>query len=158
VNVQVQHQLAIAELEWSVPTALIGGYKFTLVWGTVERDNDLIADLMQKELAFVEMVNTRTPPEIDGSDESREVLEAMHPESNGRSIELPEHLVEIDELIVRDRQALANIELQLALWENQIREAIGPATFGQLPNGDYWSYRTGKDGKRRLKRKDRRQR
>lgn len=158
VSVQCQHQMAITGLEWAVAVALIGTFRFKLVWGFIERDQVTIDLLMDEERQFMELLKTRTPPAIDGGDDAREVVEALHPNGNGQVIELPDECLDWDADILESQKLVEYHQSRYDLRRNQLRAAIGDYTHGHLSTGVIYTHKAGKDGVRRLKRKDRRQR
>jgi putative phage-type endonuclease len=86
---QVQHYLAVTGYKGCYIAVLIGGNSFR--WKFLERDEELIAMLVQLEGQFWQHVRDNTPPPLDGSDASAEYLRLRFPNSVPRSeIELPE--------------------------------------------------------------------
>ncbi|SFU39526.1 YqaJ viral recombinase family protein [Alicyclobacillus macrosporangiidus] len=89
---QLQHYLAVTGLEFGFFAVLIGGQKYHQV--EVERDDQLIDYLVQIEKDFWHCVETRTPPELDGSISSVNVLDYLYPpeKTNPDEVQLPEDM------------------------------------------------------------------
>jgi len=86
---QVQHYLAVTGLQFGYIAVLIGGQRY--LHQRVERDEEIINHLTQIESDFWRLVEAKTPPEMDGSESSAEVLALLYPESApGSSLELPD--------------------------------------------------------------------
>jgi len=91
--IQVQHYLAVTGYEFAYITCLIGGQTF--VQRYIERDDELIAQLIQKESEFWQCTLNKTPPAWDGSDASWKILRSLYPKAEpGKIIELPTELME----------------------------------------------------------------
>ena len=90
---QVQHYMSVTGFPFFDIGCLIGGNFY--VQRRVPRDEYLIRFIREKEAAFWLSVETRTPPEWDGSADGWEVLKKLHPTSEpGKEIELPQEMAE----------------------------------------------------------------
>lgn len=92
--IQIQHYLGVTGLAYAYVAVLIGGqhYKHRLI----PRDDDIVNYLVQIESDFWQKVVNRTPPEMDGSKSSADVLSLLYPESVPDSqIELPPEAQEL---------------------------------------------------------------
>ena len=78
--IQVQHYMAVTGTAYAYVAALIGGNRF--VWKKIERDDELIDNLIKIELEFWHFVETKTLPDIDGSESTAEVLNLLYPLSS----------------------------------------------------------------------------
>jgi len=78
-HIQVMHQLACTGLDFAYVAALIGSTSFA--FHRVERDDAIIEVLKAKLLIFWELVQTKTPPPMSGSD--ADIVAALYPTSNG---------------------------------------------------------------------------
>ncbi|AVX21629.1 putative phage-type endonuclease [Carboxydocella sporoproducens DSM 16521] len=86
--IQVQHYLAVTGLQYAYIAVLIGGNKFQ--YKLVPRDEEIIQYLIKIESDFWKLVESRTPPEMDGSQASADLLDILYPNSLPDSrIELP---------------------------------------------------------------------
>ena len=88
-QLQVQHYLSVTNLSGAYIAVLIGGNYFK--WHYIARDNDLIDMLIELEKRFWHHVETITPPPMDGSGASSELLSRLYPNANKQSrIDLPD--------------------------------------------------------------------
>lgn len=141
VQVQTQGQMAVTGCEWGVAAALLGGNKF--VWRIVERDDKFIAVLIRQCKEFWRRVVERDPPPADGDERTKRALFAMHPDDNGDTVALPAEVYEsmADEIASLDA-AISLAETRKTELQNKIRAALGDATYGVLPDGSGWSWKT----------------
>lgn len=129
--IQCQHYMAVTGYEKWYIAVLIGGNKF--LWQEVERDEEIIDYLIRIEGDFWRLVETNTPPPMDGTESSSQALKLLYPESRaGKAIELP---TEAEEL-VSERDAvkamIAGYEEKLAAIENQLKAMLGEAESGTV--------------------------
>lgn len=86
---QIQHYLAVTGYRGAFIAVLIGGNQFK--WKFIERDDELIAMLIQLETEFWNYVQSNVPPSLDGSDASARFLSERFPDSVPQSrLELPQ--------------------------------------------------------------------
>jgi len=80
--VQVQHQLAVTGYRWGYLAVLLGGNTFK--YTRLERDEELIADLIRRERAFWSRVKARRPDPAwaDGSQSTAQALRVLYPQSD----------------------------------------------------------------------------
>ena len=114
---------------------LIGGNEYREF--VVERDDELIAELLLRGRAFWTLVENRTPPAIDGSEDSTRVLATMYPadEAVEDAVNLP---AGTDELAKQHKALKAQakaIEAELALVDNQLKAALAEHVVGYTPAG-----------------------
>jgi putative phage-type endonuclease len=106
-HLQVQHYMAVTDFPAAYVAVLIGGNTFR--WYYIPRDNDLIALLIRLETRFWQYVTTNTPPQIDGSEASTELLSRLYSSSTSSSIALPESALELiqqfEEASEKEKQA-----------------------------------------------------
>ncbi|HHX83700.1 MAG TPA: hypothetical protein GX696_12075 [Pseudomonadaceae bacterium] len=121
---QVQHYLAVTGLQTGYIAVLIGGQRYS--HKRIERDEEIIKYLIQIESDFWRLVENRTPPEMDGSDSSAQVLSLLYPESvPDSSIELPgeaELLIAEYEAAQQDEKAAAERKNEAA---NKLKALLG---------------------------------
>lgn len=84
-QLQCQHYMAVRpDIEYFVLAGLVGGNKFYHV--ILERDDDLIVELMRLEEDFMDMVASGHVPDPTGSDRDRDILTAMNPDPEGETV------------------------------------------------------------------------
>ena len=138
---QVAHYLAVTGLEYAVLCVLIGGNK--LRWLTVDRDTELIANLIELERRFWQHVLSNTPPPVDGSSACAEMLARKFPESNSASpLILP---VEADDWIRHYQQAKVEEDAagdRKRLAENRLKEVMQNHEKAVSPGGYQVTWKT----------------
>ena len=91
---QIQHYMAVTGYNKTYIAVLIGGNQFK--YKVVERDDELINMLIKLEEDFWEHVVTNTPPPMDGSEASKELLNKLYPLSNAKTqIILPDESINL---------------------------------------------------------------
>jgi putative phage-type endonuclease len=138
-QIQVQHQLAVTGLDWGTIAVLIGGQKF--LWQDVERNQPFIDAMVLREEAFLELIRTETPPEVDGSDATGDALKKLYPEDTGEVIAMPSEATEWDERLVEVKAELKTLEGEKNLLENRLKAALGEAAEGVLANGVAYTWK-----------------
>ncbi len=81
VQIQAQHQLAVAGKQAADVAVLLCGQKLDV--HRIERDDALIARLIELEGAFWRYVETDTPPPADGSESADRALRCLYPGAGG---------------------------------------------------------------------------
>jgi len=69
---QVQHYLAVTGAEKGYIAVLIGGQRF--IWKEIERDEELINMMIEKEKDFWNLVQNKIPPALDGTSAAEKYL------------------------------------------------------------------------------------
>lgn len=127
---QVQHYMAVTGYKAAYIAVLIGGNTFR--WRLVERDEELIAILIELESRFWGYVKTGTPPPIDGSEACEKYLAEKYSNSTANSVELP---LEAEQLI-KDYNAacekLSTIAEEKQLAENKLKQLLGSNEIGTI--------------------------
>lgn len=139
-QVQVQHEMAVTGYSWGTLVVLIGGQK--LRYFDFERNERFIDALLPKLAEFWHLVHTNTPPEVDGSFATAKILAKLHPDDNGEAIMLPEEASNWHRQIEDAKEAIKAAEATKTAAENQIKAILGDATFGMLPDGSRYSWKT----------------
>jgi putative phage-type endonuclease len=132
---QVLHQLAVTGHAWADVAVLIGGQDFRIY--RIQRDDDKIADLIEREAHFWQHVTLDTQPDPDGSDDAATALQWLFPRDNGLTVDLSES-VEFNALfasLLAERQRKDDAEAREALIRQQIQNALGDATAALFQSG-----------------------
>lgn len=128
---QIQHYLLVTGYSYGYVAVLIGGNKYKH-W-LVERDEELIAIILNKEIEFWNRIKTNNPPPIDGSDASKELLDKLYPAgledatarlSWNHEGEIVDMLSKRSDLLV----TLSDTKGQVQYIENQLKEKLGNFT------------------------------
>ncbi|WP_297201893.1 YqaJ viral recombinase family protein [uncultured Flavonifractor sp.] len=127
--VQVQHYMAVTGYAGAYIAVLIGGNTFR--WTFVERDEELIAMLIELESDFWAHVRSEIPPALDGSDASSKFLSERFPSSVPKSkIVLPD---EAGELLLQYDEACEQLKAlteQKQRVENLLKQMMGEYEIG----------------------------
>lgn len=139
VVVQVQHEMYVTGYEWGIAAGLVGGNRLKV--HQFERHEAFIETLVKLCDEFWQLVESRTPPEVDGSEATAKVLAKLHPADNGLAVRLGDDFADVaDELDALDRVIKDATKRQDEL-KNRIRAALGPNTFAELPGGKWASWK-----------------
>ncbi|MDP5798614.1 YqaJ viral recombinase family protein [Pseudomonas aeruginosa] len=144
VQLQVMHQLAVTGKQAADVAVLLGGQHLEI--HRIERDDELIARLIDLEQDFWSYVERDTPPPADGSDSAEQALRCLYPQDSGDTLDFtqnPSLSGAFDEL----QSVRASLELQgkrEAELKQQLQQAMGEASRAQFANGAV-SWRKAKD-------------
>lgn len=83
---QVLHQLAVTGHAWAEVAVLIGGQDFRIY--RIERDEEKLQDLTEREAQFWQMVQQDQQPEPDGSSDAANALSWLFPRDDGQTVDL----------------------------------------------------------------------
>ncbi|CAM2149070.1 YqaJ viral recombinase family protein [Paraburkholderia tropica] len=144
VQIQVQHQLMVTGKQAADVAVLLCGQKLDV--HRIERDDALIARLVELEAAFWRYVETDTPPPADGSESADRALRCLYPGVGG-TVDFTEDrrlsTAFADLVAVRaDIEARQQVEAQL---KQQIQQAMAEADRAQFETGSV-SFKRSKDG------------
>lgn len=122
--VQLQWYMFVAEVKFGYFAALIGGNKYVQKY--VERDEELIEMLCGIAKDFWENnVLTKTPPLVDGTEASTDLLKALYPDSQpGTEMVLPEETLELIEKREDLKEQAKELEVQISECENKLKNFL----------------------------------
>jgi len=128
---QIQHYMAVTGYGGAFIAVLIGGNCFR--WKFVERDEEIIAMLIQLETDFWNCVQESVPPPLDGSDASKEFLNNQFPDSVPRStIELPKDAADLILQYEFAAQEESKAKERKQQAENLLKEMLGSNEVGTI--------------------------
>lgn len=141
VFVQAQHQLAVTGRRWGSVVVLQNGCR--LLWADIERDDAFIGNvLLPAERDFWQRVQAREPVAPDGSESAARALRALYPAAReGVIAHLPGELIELDDELEVLKVAAKETERRAEEIRQRIKQAIGGAEIGLLPNGVSFNHR-----------------
>jgi putative phage-type endonuclease len=140
-QVQFQQELHVRHMDWGSVAVLIGGQR--LRYFDITRDDEFIHETLLPALdKFWTLVRSNVPPEIDGSEGTTAMLKRMHPNDNGNTVTLPDEALAHTRVIADCKEAIKNLKAEQTAAENKIKAAIGSNTFGLLPDGRLWTWKT----------------
>lgn len=140
VQAQVQHQLACTGLRFGYAAGLIGGSQLRVV--RIERDEAFICAIRDCVAHFWTYVEAGDNPPIDGLRATAEVLQRLHPDDNGETVDFPEELAAVVDRLAAVKESIKAAEKEADALKNQLIVAIGDATYGQLSDGRAVSWKT----------------
>jgi putative phage-type endonuclease len=145
--IQCQHYMAVTGWpRWHI-AVLIGGSTFLHI--IIERDERIIADLIQAEESFwSKYVIPRVMPPMDGSDNCTEMLKALYPQSREKA----EVVLDIDttrwiEEYAKADSIIKDNEKKKAEAANNLRKAMGDNEIGLVAGAPLVKWPTNKTTK-----------
>lgn len=146
VQLQVMHQLAVTGHRAADVAVLVGGQELRIF--RMERDEALIARLIEMEHSFWQMVESKTPPAGDGSDSAEKALRSLYPNSTGDEVDMsddPELNATFEALLVARKQ-LDAAQKNEARLRQAIQTHMGEAGKATFACGGSVTWRRSKDG------------
>ena len=128
--IQLQHYLAVTGLSYAYLALLIGGNEYKSFY--IARDQSFITVLIGLERQFWSLVESKTPPPLDGSAATTEFIKELHPQSNGESITLPEealHWISSYQDALEQEKKIKEHKDQAA---NHLKKMLGDAERGMI--------------------------
>ena len=142
-ELQLQTQMLVCGASWGILAALLLGAKQGFVCRRIEADHKLQAIIKARVLWFWQThVEPRVPPEADPHPATDRALNALHPRDNGMLVQLGEPLADAKRRLEEADQKLKEARRSVAHHKNQLRLALGDATFGEFPDGTGVSLKT----------------
>jgi putative phage-type endonuclease len=128
VQLQVQHQLGVTGKQAADVAVLICGNELRV--HRINRDDELIARLVELEAAFWHLVQTRQAPAPDGSDSASKALQALYPRDSGATVDYSDDAAMSAAFadLVLARTALSTAEEHEARLKQRIQQVMGEAT------------------------------
>ena len=145
VHLQVMHQLAVTGKQAADVAVLICGQELQV--HRIERDEEMIAQLIDLERAFWRYVELDQQPPADGSESADMALRCLYPRDSGQVLDLS---METDMSaafsdLLAVRQVLANNEELESQLKQRIQQRMGDATRAVFETGEV-SWKRSKDG------------
>ncbi|MFJ9462123.1 YqaJ viral recombinase family nuclease [Viridibacillus arvi] len=130
---QVQHYMAVTGFEKAYIAVLIGGNKF--VWKEIERDEELIQIMIEREKYFWENhVLAKVPPEIDGSDAAVEFISKRYTENPDEVVMLDTDKEKIIDALENVKAEIKGLEELEKKYTNQLKMSLETASEGVTEN------------------------
>lgn len=126
---QVQHYMAVTGYKVWYVAVLIGGQEFKFF--KLTRDNQFIKDLIEAEMNFWKKVEDRTPPPIDGTNASSELIKRLYPEAEkDKEVQLPYEAYELIQQYDNACEEEKQIKLLKDEAANRLKDMLGTAEKG----------------------------
>lgn len=138
------HQLAVTGKQAADVAVVLGGQHLEI--HRIERDEEMIARLIELERAFWTHVEHDTPPPADGTASAETALRCLYPEDDGQTVDFRDQpglsaaFAELKAL----RQSIEEKHAHEALLKQTLQQAMGEATRAEFSNG-YVSWCKAKD-------------
>ena len=144
VQLQVLHQLAVTGKQAADVAVLVCGNEFRTY--RIERDDVLIARLIQLENKFWQYVETDTAPPADGSDSAANALQALYPQDCGQVLNLTEDvgMGAIFADLVSVRASIASQSVLESKLKQTIQQRMGDSSKAVFEGGEV-TWRRSKD-------------
>jgi putative phage-type endonuclease len=143
--------LALTGLPWVKYGALIGGYG--MLTRHLDRDDELIANLIDIGYDFWDCVQKGTPPDVDGTESTQEALKALYPRhSDGKMYEGGDALLWAWEELEQAKAAAADAEYTRKQARARLARMLGDAEVGTVDGVPLVTFRTSRDGVRTIRR------
>lgn len=129
---QIQHCLAVTGYAWA-SFAVLNFSTGKLEWKDVERDEEFIKKLIEEERKFWELVQSKTPPDVDCSKSCKQFLKDTYSEEKkGKEIDLRDNQEANDWSIILKltREQIKPLEEKELLCKNNLMSIMGDAEVG----------------------------
>lgn len=135
VQIQVQHQLAATGARGAWVSASIAGGRPQHTY--IARDNEFIEDVL---IPTVEdwwriYVETRTPPDIDGSKATYSAIAAQWPHDIGEVVQLSDDDAEMIRELQSLKKEMKDRESRIEAIKNELCNKLASASYGETPSG-----------------------
>ncbi|MCY9434190.1 YqaJ viral recombinase family protein [Bacillus haynesii] len=130
--VQCQWYMCVTGFKkWHLAALILGDVVNPWRFHEIERDDELIR-IMEKKAAYFwnEHVSKRVPPPFDGSQSSKDLLDAMYPEQVEDSVDLPGYFDSKIEEYERTKEKINELTERKQAIENEIKGILGERKHG----------------------------
>ena len=152
VLVQAQTQLLVTEAPYNIVFALLQGNLTAQI--LIEPDREFHSIIVEESERFMDRIREQRAPDPDWRQSSTEALHRLHPDDDGRIVDLPGEAVEWTREIQAAAVETERLKRRCAHLRNQLRHRIGDAKYGVLlePVGgkSCWRWSKNKAGQRVL--------
>ena len=144
IQLQVQHQLGVTGKTAADVCVLVCGQEVRI--SRIERDDVLIAGLIELERRFWQYVESDTPPPADGSDSADTALRCLYPKDAGQRLDLTDDRDFSSTFadLVTVREEIANSQRWEAQLKQTIQQRMGDASTAVFKTGSV-SWKRSKD-------------
>jgi predicted phage-related endonuclease len=132
---QCHHYLELTGYSFALLACLVGGQRLEL--RRVNRDDAVIAAMVELEAEFMEYVKRDEPPPPDGSESAKDALAALYPQSDAaQTVRLDRDGWREYETLLRRREQRDALERQVAELEQRLKIRMGDAATAIGPNDE----------------------
>lgn len=140
VQIQVQHEMVVTGCHWGVVPVLFGSSRLERYY--IDRNERFIEAMLGVLADFATCLELRVPPAVDGSAATARALARLHPNDSGDAILLPAESLDALDTLRRSKDLRKRLDDQIGAAENQLKAAIGDATYGMAPDGRWVSWKS----------------
>ena len=135
VQLQVMHQLAVTGKQAADVAVLLGGQHLEI--HRIERNDSLIARLIDLERLFWDYVVSDTPPPADGSASAEQALRCLYPQDSGQSVDFSQDILLCTTFTALQnvRESIAQQEKLEAQFKQTLQQAMGDASRATFATG-----------------------
>ena len=130
-RIQVMHYMAITSYDWFDVVALVGGQE--LVIHRIERDEELIAELIERESEFWHYVQSKTPPPPISTAETALLYPTGDPE---KVVYLPAEMNDVPAKFIELQAEKKRVEDQLDAIKTRIQDKMQTAAHLEDSEGE----------------------
>lgn len=147
VQLQVLHQLAVTGKAAADVAVLICGQELRI--NRIERDETMIAQLIQLEQEFWRMVQEKVPPPADGTESANRALNRLYPSDLGESLVFAgdPYLEGIFQELLQAKEQLEREERRANELKQAIQQRMGSASTAVFSEGSVTWKRTRDSGR-----------
>ena len=140
-QLQLQTQLACTGYQWGVIAVLPERADAPLLF-EYER-HDAVIDAIRSEVrAFWQYVESDEEPPLQATPAALKAIRKLHPNDSGETVQLPPEAAEWDAQLAEINDLLRALEKKKKGLQALICGAMGDATYGELPGGGRFSWKT----------------
>lgn len=139
-QIQIQHEMAVMGYKWGSLAVFFGDFKGFIA--DVEKNDRFVEILIEKEKAFWQRIQDQNPPPVDDSESSKAALHFQYGQDSGESIGLSGDALHWDRELLAAKAAKKDAEKQIRELENKFKNEMGFNTYGVLPNGTTYTWKT----------------
>lgn len=145
-QLQLQHQLLVTGCRYGYLVASIGGQP--PVWAELKADAGMQRILLRTYERFWRSVVENEDLPADYSDVTAKAIAARYPKDNGETAILPDDAEQWWKDRLAALEGIGQLEEVKGKATNNLKQAIGEATYGRLPSGVILKLAADKNGKR----------
>lgn len=139
---QCLHYMAVTGADSWYIAVLLGGNE--AVWKKIDRNEDDIQTLIEAEKNFWNLVQTKTPPPIDGSESCANALREKYADGKDAEVALDESFDKIIDEIMADTKTIDMLKENIQLRKNMIMDAMKESEKAVTPGKHKITWKAGK--------------
>lgn len=143
VQIQMQTYMAVADYQWGSAGCLVLGSQRPIITRDMARNESFISAVREKANSWWEKhIIKGDPPPVDGTKATSAALKALYPEDTGQVAKLTAEAIKAWEEMESCKAIIKETTRDLERHKNIVREELGDASYGLLPDGTGISYKT----------------